>query len=230
MTVTLINPFAVTAAAEDGFVESWKRTAGVFAGKPGYLETTLHRSIDPQARFRFINVAHWESAEAWADAMKAFPPVEGGTPGIEANPALYLPVPGGAIEARIPAVADEIRGLEQDLARAYLANDAAALGRLLDDDYAVTDGPGTVSDKAKVLADHETKRLQVRHFQFDEMSVRLLGPDVAMVTGHTRGMRRMPGTRSRARRSATCGSIAGRRRGGGSRRARSRLCCRGRNP
>jgi uncharacterized protein (TIGR02246 family) len=183
LPVTLINPFVVSDPAVAGFVESWKKTAAVFAGKPGYLDTRLHRAITPHARFRFVNVAHWTDAAAWAEAMKAFPPAEGGTPGIEANPALYEPVPGGAVPARNPAAEDAIRDAEHALAQAYQANDAAALEHLLDDDYAVTDGPGTVSDKAKVLEDHETKRLQVRSFRFDDMQVRLLGPEAAVVTG-----------------------------------------------
>ena len=82
------QPVSVAATAEAGFVESWKKTAAVFAGKPGYLDTQLHKSLDPHARFRFVNVAHWESAEAWVEAMKAFPPAEAGTEGVEANPAL----------------------------------------------------------------------------------------------------------------------------------------------
>ena len=49
--------------------------------------------------------------------------------------------------------------------------------------YLVTDGPGTTSDKRKVLADHEGKRLHVGSFTFDEMEVQRLGPDAAMVTG-----------------------------------------------
>lgn len=100
MPVTLINPFEVAAGQEAAFVENWKRTAAVFSGKPGYLDTRLHRSLDPAARFRFVNVAHWESAEAWAEAIKAFPPKEGGLAGIKANPALYEPMPGGSIGAR----------------------------------------------------------------------------------------------------------------------------------
>lgn len=183
MPVTLINPFQVAPEQEAAFVESWKRTAAEFAAKPGYLDTKLHQSIDPQARFRFVNVAHWSSAEAWAEAMKAFPPQEGGVPGIEANPALYTPAQGGSIEARNATVEDELRGIEEGLARAYQANDAAYLGRLLADDYQVTDGPGTTSDKAKVLADHEGKRLRVGSFRFDEMHVTRLGPDAAMVAG-----------------------------------------------
>ena len=183
MTVTLINPFEVAPDREAAFLEGWKHTAEVFASKPGYLETRLHRSLDPAARFRFINVAHWDSAAAWAEAMKAFPPQEGGLPGIKASPALYEPIRDGAIEAVGRPVSDLIRDLEEGLARAYLSNDAAFLDRLLSADYLVTDGPGTTSDKRKVLDDHASKRLQVGSFTFDEMSVHTLGPDAAFVTG-----------------------------------------------
>ena len=183
MSVTLINPFEVAADQEAAFVEAWRRTAAVFADQPGYLDTRLHISIDPSSRFRFVNVARWSGAGAWSDAMRAFPPQEGGVAGIKANPALYVPADGGTIEARGGGIEDELRGIEEGLARAYQANDAGYLAAVLADDYVVTDGPGTTSDKAKVLADHQGRRLQVSRFEFDEMRAQLLGPDAAMVTG-----------------------------------------------
>jgi hypothetical protein len=130
-----------------------------------------------------VNVAHWESAEAWSEAMKAFPPREGGTPGVEANPALYTVIEGGFPEVRNQSVEDELRETETALARAYQTHDVNFLRRVLAEDYLVTDGPGTVSDKAKVLADHEKGRLQVSAFHFDEMRVQRLTTDAAMVTG-----------------------------------------------
>jgi len=33
-------------------------------GQRGYLSTRPHRSLSPQADFRFVNVARWESAQA----------------------------------------------------------------------------------------------------------------------------------------------------------------------
>ena len=182
--ITLINPFSVTPAAEPGFLESWKRTAAIYAKHSGYIDANLHRALDPQARFRFVNVAHWDSAEAWSAATKAFPPSERGAAGVEANPALYTPIASeqqGIGEQH--GAADAVRAQEHELARAYRTNDADALDRLLADDYTVTDGPGTVSDKAKVLADHRARRIEVRSFVFDDMAVRALGPDTAIATG-----------------------------------------------
>ena len=37
--------------------------------QPGYLSTALHRSLDPTAQFRSINVAHWESAQDFSAAL-----------------------------------------------------------------------------------------------------------------------------------------------------------------
>lgn len=183
MPVTLINPFHLRSVDESAFVESWKETASVFARKPGYLDTRLHRSIDPAARFRFVNIAHWEKAEAWVEAMKAFPPREGGTPGVEADPNLYSVVEGGPPEGNHAPVEEEIREMEQGLVHAYQAHDTNFLKRVLAEDYLVTDGPGTVSNKEKVLSDHAQGLLQVSAFKFNEMRVQQLSSDSAMVTG-----------------------------------------------
>ena len=183
MAVVLINPFIIEPVYETAFVDSWKKTAEVFADQPGYIDTRLHVSIDPQAHFRFVNIAHWSSAETWGAAMKAYPPKEGGQPGVKASPALYQLAEGGSIEAKNARVDSGVRAIEDGLARAYQANDVAYLAGVLADDYVVTDGPGTVSDKAKVLSDHRDHRLKVTDFGFDAMDVRQISPDVVIVTG-----------------------------------------------
>ena len=186
MPVVLINPFAVAGDAEPGFVANWKATAEVFAGEPGYLDTQLHRAVEAESRFRYVNIAHWASAEDWRAAMAKYPPKEKGTAGVEANPALYVPVDGGAVAAHHGSIEGAIRSLEEDLASAYRAADTAWLDRHLADDYVVTDGPGTTSTKAKVLADFRDGRLQVATFGFDEMVVRPVGATAAIVRGQYR--------------------------------------------
>ena len=94
MTVTLINPFVVPPEDEARFVGSWKETASAVAAAPGYVDTKLHRSLEPGARFRFVNVARWASPEAWRQAMSASPPREKSMAGVEASPALYRPLDG----------------------------------------------------------------------------------------------------------------------------------------
>ena len=185
MSVVLINPFVVEPAHEIDFVAGWMKTAAVFSAEAGYIDTQLHRSIEPDARFRYINIAHWSSAEAWRTAMDRFPPSEKGQAGIEANPALYKPAPGTSIDAVDSKrnLDSAIRSIEEGLARAYQANDVGFFDRILTDDYTVTDGPGTTSDKAKVLRDHRDARLKVSAFTFDAMDVVSLSSTAAAVTG-----------------------------------------------
>jgi heme-degrading monooxygenase HmoA len=59
--VTLVNCFEIPAGREDEFFTLWQRVNGYMRAKPGYLGHKLHRSLAPDARFRFVNVAQWES-------------------------------------------------------------------------------------------------------------------------------------------------------------------------
>jgi heme-degrading monooxygenase HmoA len=64
--------------------------------KPGFIDTKLHRARAADGRFQLVNVAHWESQEAWeaATADPAFTQSTNAardskeTP-VTANPGLY---------------------------------------------------------------------------------------------------------------------------------------------
>jgi len=73
--VTLINPFEVPAGRDELFIGGWERAAEFLSTRDGYLDSALHRSLDPSADFRFVNVAHWRSREAFEAALRdpAFP-------------------------------------------------------------------------------------------------------------------------------------------------------------
>ena len=88
--VTLINPFEVPAGQEDQFVERWTQAAEYLRQREGFVSTRLHQSLDPQADFRFINVAVWESAEHFRQAMSTpeFQELAGGM-SFSSHPALY---------------------------------------------------------------------------------------------------------------------------------------------
>lgn len=88
MPVILINPFSVPRGNEDEFLAMWKETAERVKSAPGFIETRMHRSLDPDAGFRFVNVARWESAEAWQAAFAGLKPRGIGAP-VAAHPALY---------------------------------------------------------------------------------------------------------------------------------------------
>lgn len=94
--VTLINVFEVPAGQEQRAIAAWEEARDFLKTQPGYVTTTLHQAITPDARFALINVATWTSAEAFAEATRrmreagVFPAIEG----LKINPALYRVVRG----------------------------------------------------------------------------------------------------------------------------------------
>ncbi len=66
--VVLINVFEVPASADEEFIRGWDEAREFMERQPGYVCTRLHRSLDPTACFRFVNVAEWETA---ADSQAA---------------------------------------------------------------------------------------------------------------------------------------------------------------
>lgn len=69
--VTFINCFEVADDAEERFLAEWRQVNDYMRTKPGYVDHTLHRSVQPGSRYRFVNVAHWASVEDWEAAHDA---------------------------------------------------------------------------------------------------------------------------------------------------------------
>ena len=68
--VVLINPFEVPAeVGDEAFLAGWQEAADFLRSQPGFVDATLHRALRPDARFRFVNVATWESPAAFAAAV-----------------------------------------------------------------------------------------------------------------------------------------------------------------
>ena len=65
----LINVFEVPEGRDEEFLAGWEESKRFMERQPGYVSTALHRSLDPGARFRYINVAVWESPEAFNAAL-----------------------------------------------------------------------------------------------------------------------------------------------------------------
>jgi heme-degrading monooxygenase HmoA len=66
--VTLINVFEMPAEHADVFGDGWRERAALMSTKPGFLDTRLHRALSSQSRFQLVNVARWESREAFEAA------------------------------------------------------------------------------------------------------------------------------------------------------------------
>jgi len=99
--VTLIHVFEVPAEHVDAFVDGWRERAALMSTKPGFLDTRLHRALLSEARFQLVNVARWESREAFEAAtsdpeFRERTRAAGSDPKIPvcAHPALYRVVAG----------------------------------------------------------------------------------------------------------------------------------------
>ena len=91
MTSTvLINPFEVPQGQPDAaFLAGWRRAAEYMRTQPGFVGTRLHRALAAEARFRFINIAEWESPEAFRAAVTSEEFRQLASNGPSGQPALY---------------------------------------------------------------------------------------------------------------------------------------------
>ena len=69
--VVLVNCFKVPAGREEEFFALWQQVNSYMRAKPGYLSHKLHRSIAPDAPYRFVNLAHWRSLADFNNAHDA---------------------------------------------------------------------------------------------------------------------------------------------------------------
>jgi heme oxygenase (mycobilin-producing) len=82
LSVVLINPFEVPPGNDDQFLMGWERVAEYMREQPGFISSRLHRALSTDARFRFINVAEWQSPQDFqaAVANEQFQRMASGTP------------------------------------------------------------------------------------------------------------------------------------------------------
>ena len=89
--VVLINVFEVPAGRLDEAVAAWESARDFMVKQPGYINTRLHKSLRPDAKFQLVNVARWESPKHYLNAQKALR--ESGSvprmPGLQFHPGLY---------------------------------------------------------------------------------------------------------------------------------------------
>ena len=76
----------------------------------------------------------------------------------------------------------EIRAVEDQRRRAYLAGDYEAVAKLLAEDFFLTNAQGVVRDKAGVVALWKSGDMVVQSLDFSDLLIRAAGP-VAVVTG-----------------------------------------------
>lgn len=92
MAVTLINVFSVPKGKEEAFVKWWQDAKASITQQPRFISGKFHRSIKPDSKFNFINVAIWENEEIyWKAYEKSITPMKAKLTqlGVEMVPALY---------------------------------------------------------------------------------------------------------------------------------------------
>jgi heme oxygenase (mycobilin-producing) len=92
--VVLINAFEVPADEAGPFIEAWERTRDFLQAQPGYVDTALHQAVTPGAEFQFVNIARWQSTEAFMAATQSpgFGESAAGLAGYRPHPGLYRAV------------------------------------------------------------------------------------------------------------------------------------------
>jgi heme-degrading monooxygenase HmoA len=70
-TLTFFNCFEVPAGREDELLARWQRIEDYMEAKPGYVAHRMHRSLAPDAAFRFINLVEWTDLDEWNAARDA---------------------------------------------------------------------------------------------------------------------------------------------------------------
>lgn len=69
--VVLINALEVPEGDDETFLGGWDRANAYLSTQDGYRSTRLHRSLSPNADFRFVNVALWDSPQAFQGAISS---------------------------------------------------------------------------------------------------------------------------------------------------------------
>ena len=65
----LINVFEVPEGRDEEFLAGWEEAKRFMERQRGYVSTAQHRSLDRNARFRYVNVAVWETPEDFRAAL-----------------------------------------------------------------------------------------------------------------------------------------------------------------
>ena len=66
--VVLITAVEVPGEADQSFLAGWERAHDFLLNQPGYRSSRLHRSVEPGADFRYVNLAVWDSEESFRAA------------------------------------------------------------------------------------------------------------------------------------------------------------------
>jgi heme-degrading monooxygenase HmoA len=67
--VTMINVIEIPADQVDAFLTGWHERAHIMSTLPGFRDYQLHRALLGDSRFQLVNIARWDSLEAFQAAV-----------------------------------------------------------------------------------------------------------------------------------------------------------------
>ena len=67
----LINIYEVEQGKEEEFFARWSECAEYLKQQDGYISHQLHQSLNAGARFRYVNVAEWQSPRLFQIAVSS---------------------------------------------------------------------------------------------------------------------------------------------------------------
>jgi heme oxygenase (mycobilin-producing) len=63
-----VNAFEIPADQVDAFLDGWQERADFMRHQPGFRDYRMLRAVMPASRFQLINVARWDTADAFKNA------------------------------------------------------------------------------------------------------------------------------------------------------------------
>jgi heme-degrading monooxygenase HmoA len=91
--VLWLNPYEVPPEEDEAFIAAWTGVRDKVVGRPGYIGSRLHRTDDPAAVYRFVNVAPWQDVDTFTAAVATPAFAEAATAIYhQAHPVLFIPV------------------------------------------------------------------------------------------------------------------------------------------
>ena len=103
--VTFVNVIELPAEQVDDFLSGWRERADFMRHQPGFRDYALHRAVLPNSRFQLINIARWDSQEAFQSAI-ADPTFRDQIQALNANPDLDVIANPGLYEVALHASAE----------------------------------------------------------------------------------------------------------------------------
>ncbi len=91
LPVVAINMYSVPKDKEEEFLMWWHEMKRTIIEVPGFISGRLHRSLEPDAEFNFVNVAEWQNSlysQRYEDSIRAMK-TKLAELGIKARPAMF---------------------------------------------------------------------------------------------------------------------------------------------